>query len=209
MRQTACRFASAVGGLKSRAHNAEPIMRIIAGSAGGIRLVCPDGIARPMMDRVRGAVFSSLGEAVQGARAADLFAGSGALGIEALSRGAASCTFVDSHRKSVQSIRDNLGRAKLQGTVRQQDVAGFIATAPEAAFDLVFADPPFALAREDKAHPTSLMESGDLARCLAPGGIFAVELPFEPPTEAEGWELLRCRAYGQAWVAFYRRKSDV
>lgn len=183
-------------------------MRIIAGTAGGIRLACPEGVARPMMDRVRGAVFSSLGEAVPGARAADLFAGSGALGIEALSRGAASCTFVDSHRKAVQSIRENLSRAKLQGTVRQQDVAGFIAAAQEAAFDLVFADPPFALAREDKAHPASLMESGALASCLAPGGIFAVELPVEPPAGAEGWELLRCRAYGQAWVAFYRRKSD-
>lgn len=183
-------------------------MRIIAGSAGGIRLECPEGVARPMMDRVRGAVFSSLGEAVQGARALDLFAGSGGLGLEALSRGAASCVFVDSHRKSVQAIRTNLARAKLAGTVRQQDVAAFLSAAAEASFDLVFADPPFALSRQEKAHPEQLMDSGALARCMAPGGIFVVELPGEPPPAADAWELLRSRAYGQAWVAFYRRKAD-
>ncbi|MEY3480834.1 MAG: rRNA ((966)-N(2))-methyltransferase RsmD [Verrucomicrobiota bacterium] len=183
-------------------------MRIIAGSAGGIRLECPDGIARPMMDRVRGAVFSSLGDAVDGARVADLFSGSGALGIEALSRGATSCTFVDIHRKAGHAIRENLGRAKLSGTVRQQDVAAFVAGSAEASFDLVFADPPFALALEDKAHPVSLMHSGSLGHCLAPGGIFVVELPVEPPPGDGAWELLRCRAYGQAWVAFYRRRPD-
>jgi len=184
-------------------------MRIISGCAGGIRLECPDGIARPMMDRVRGAVFSSLGEAVQGARAVDLFAGSGGLGLEALSRGAATCTFVDSHRKAVQAVRANLDRAKLTGTVRQQDVAAFVASASDAAFDLVFADPPFALPAGDKAHPAQLMESGALARCVAPGGIFVVELPGEPPPANRAWELLRCRRYGQAWVAFYRRNPDV
>ena len=183
-------------------------MRIISGTAGGILLECPDGVARPMMDRVRGAVFSSLGDVVGGARVLDLFAGSGALGIEALSRGAASCTFVDNHRKSVAAIRDNLGRAKLKGAVRQQDVAVFLSSAPEAAFDLVFADPPFALPLEDKAHPARLMDSGTLGRSLSPGGIFVVELPVEPPPASVAWELLRCRPYGQAWVAFYRRKPD-
>ena len=183
-------------------------MRIISGSAGGLRLSCPDGVARPMMDRVRGAVFSSLGDAVSEARALDLFAGSGALGLEALSRGAASCTFVDNHRKAVAAIRDNLARAKFSGHVRQQDVAAFVAAAPEAAFDLVFADPPFPLDPVEKAHPVQLMQSGALARCLAPGGIFVVELPREPPAPGDAWELLRCRPYGQAWVAFYRRKPD-
>jgi len=162
-----------------------------------------------MMDRVRGAVFSSLGEAVSGSRALDLFAGSGGLGLEALSRGADSCLFVDSHRKSVQAIRTNLARAKLTGIVRQQDVAAFLNSAADSSFDLVFADPPFALSREDKAHPERLMESDALARCVAPGGIFVVELPGEPPPGAGAWELLRSRAYGQAWIAFYRRKADL
>ena len=183
-------------------------MRVIAGRAGGLRLDCPDGIARPMMDRVRGAVFSSLGDVVVEARVLDLFSGSGALGIEALSRGATSCVFVDRHRKAVDAIRANLARAKLHGTVRGQDVATFVAHAEPAAFDLVFADPPFALDPAESAHPARLLEGGDLARCVAPDGIFVVELPTEPPPGNASWELLRSRRYGQAWVAYYRRLPD-
>lgn len=183
-------------------------MRVIAGRAGGLRLDCPDGIARPMMDRVRGAVFSSLGEAVTGARTLDLFSGSGALGIEALSRGAASCVFVDRHRKAVETIRGNLARAGLSGTVRGQDVASFLAHAGPGTFDLVFADPPFALDPDENAHPARLLDGADLARCVAEDGLFVVELPVEPPPGNTSWELLRNRRYGQAWVAFYRRLSE-
>jgi 16S rRNA (guanine966-N2)-methyltransferase len=183
-------------------------MRVIAGTARGLRLDCPAGVARPMMDRVRGAVFSSLGDAVPGARALDLFAGSGAIGIEALSRGAASCDFVDRHRKASEVIRSNLARAKLSGHVRLQDVAAYLGRAAPASFDLVFADPPFALATGDPAHPSSLLAAGDLARCVAPGGFFVVELPQEPPEATPSWELLRNRRYGQAWVAMYRRTPD-
>jgi 16S rRNA (guanine966-N2)-methyltransferase len=183
-------------------------MRVIAGSAGGLRLDCPADIARPMMDRVRGAVFSSLGEAVTGARVLDLFAGSGAIGIEALSRGAASCVFVDRHQRAAAAIRTNLDRARLTGTVRRQEVAQFLARADAASFDLVFADPPFALDPADPAHPVTLLAGDVLPRVLAPDGIFIVELPMEPPPANASWALLRCRRYGQAWVAFYRRTPD-
>ena len=183
-------------------------MRVIAGTAGGLRLDCPSGIARPMMDRVRGAVFSSLGEAVIDARALDLFAGSGAIGIEALSRGAASCVFVDQNRKAAEVIRGNLAHARLTGTVRQQDVAAFLGHADEAAFDLVFADPPFALPVDSPAHPAVLLAGESLARCVAPGGFFVVELPQETPPGTPSWALLRSRRYGQAWVAIYRRTPD-
>ena len=183
-------------------------MRVIAGTARGLRLDCPAGVARPMMDRVRGAVFSSLGEAVPGARALDLFAGSGAIGIEALSRGAASCHFVDRNRKAAEVIRTNLARAKLTGSVRLQDVAAYLGSATPAAFDLVFADPPFALETWDPAHPHFLLAGSNLARCVAPGGFFVVELPQEPPRPDPSWELLRSRRYGQAWVAMYRRTPD-
>lgn len=183
-------------------------MRVIAGTAGGLRLDCPDGIARPMMDRVRAAVFSSLGEAVVGARVLDLFAGSGALGVESLSRGAASAVFVDRHRRAVAAIRANLARARLQGLVREQDVAGFVGAAAPDSFDLVFADPPFALAPEDAAHPAVLLSGGAIARILSGGGLFVVELPQEPPPAPVSWELRRSRRYGQAWVAFYRRLPD-
>lgn len=183
-------------------------MRVIAGTAGGLRLDCPRGIARPMMDRVRGAVFSSLGKAVDGARALDLFAGSGAIGIEALSRGATSCVFVDENRKAADVIRANLAHARLTGTVRLQDVAAFIARSEPASFDLVFADPPFALPVDDPAHPATLLAGDELARAIAPGGFFIVELPQEPPPDAPSWALLRNRRYGQAWVAIYRRTPD-
>jgi 16S rRNA (guanine966-N2)-methyltransferase len=125
-----------------------------------------------------------------------------------LSRGADSCVFVDRHRKAVEAIRGNLARAKLTGTVRAQDVAAFVAQAGPASFDLVFADPPFALATDDRAHPASLLAGGDLARAVAPDGLLVIELPAEPPHGNASWALLRSRRYGQAWIAFYRRLPD-
>jgi 16S rRNA (guanine966-N2)-methyltransferase len=161
-----------------------------------------------MMDRVRGAVFSSLGEAVPGARVLDLFSGSGAIGIEALSRGAASCLFIDRHRKAIEVIRRNLLHAHLTAAVRQQGVASAVAHAEAGAYDLVFADPPFALELDNPAHPARLLAEDHLARCVVPEGLFIVELPAEPPPGNASWELLRTRRYGQAWVAYYRRRSD-
>ena len=96
-------------------------MRVIAGTAGGIRLDVPKRDVRPTMDRVKGAIFSSLGDAVIGAHVLDLFAGTGALGIEALSRGAASARFVDHDRRAVAAIEANLARTKFTGRVVQRD----------------------------------------------------------------------------------------
>src|SRR3954451_25050254 len=120
-------------------------MRVIAGSAGGIRLDVPKKRVRPTMDRVKAAIFSSLGEDVIGARVLDLFAGSGALGIEALSRGAGSALFIDEDRQSVAAIEKNLAKTQLAGRVRQQDVFGFLKNARATAekFQIVFADPPY------------------------------------------------------------------
>src|SRR6202162_1618331 len=101
-------------------------MRVIAGSAGGIRLAVPKRGVRPTMDRVKAAIFSSLGDAVAGARVLDLFAGSGALGIEALSRGASSAVLVEEDRQSSEIIQRNLAKTKLNGHVRQQDVFDFL-----------------------------------------------------------------------------------
>ncbi|MFZ4483213.1 MAG: RsmD family RNA methyltransferase [Chthoniobacterales bacterium] len=183
-------------------------MRIIAGNAGGLRMECPQGIARPMMDRVRGAVFSSLGEAVIGARVLDLFAGSGAIGIEALSRGAATCVFVDSHRKAAEAVRTNLKKTRLEGTMRTQEVAAYLATAAPASFDLVFADPPFALPLNHPSHPAVFLANDSLARIVAPGGLCVIELPGEPGPGSGAWALLRTRRYGQAWIAYYQRDSN-
>jgi hypothetical protein len=97
-------------------------MRVIAGSAGGIRLDVPKTAVRPTMDRVKAAIFSSLGEEIIGARVLDLFAGTGALGIEALSRGAGSVLFVEENDSAVAVIERNLARTKLEGRIRKQDV---------------------------------------------------------------------------------------
>src|SRR5438094_6306407 len=101
-------------------------MRVIAGRAGGVRLTSPKSGVRPTMDRVKAAIFSSLGEMVPGARVLDLFAGSGALGIEALSRGSASAVFVESDRRAVEAIQNNLARTRLDGVVRRSDVFDFL-----------------------------------------------------------------------------------
>jgi 16S rRNA (guanine(966)-N(2))-methyltransferase RsmD len=100
-------------------------MRVIAGLAGGIRLKIPPHDLRPTMDMVREAAFSSLAELVADARVLDLFAGSGAYGIEALSRGAGDAIFVDDHPKSIETIRFNLLHTKLSGKVVRSDVFRF------------------------------------------------------------------------------------
>src|ERR1700694_5980881 len=107
-------------------------MRVIAGSAGGIHLTVPQRGVRPTMDRVKAAIFSSLADQVIGAPVLDLFAGSGGLGIEALSRGAASVLFVEEDRQSIAAIEKNLAKTKLNGRVRQQDVFEFLKPAVPA-----------------------------------------------------------------------------
>src|SRR5207249_3181638 len=119
-------------------------MRVIAGSAGGVRLAVPKRGVRPTMDRVKAAIFSSLGDAIVGARVLDLFAGTGALGIEALSRGAASAVFVEEDREAVRTIERNFITTKLRGRVWQRDVFAFLeGTRPNERYDIVFADPPY------------------------------------------------------------------
>ncbi len=119
-------------------------MRVIAGSAGGVRLAVPKHGVRPTMDRVKAAIFSSLGEAIIGVRVLDLFAGTGALGIEALSRGAASAIFVEDDRQSADAIEKNLAKTNLQGRVRDQDVFDFLRQRSNTdKFQIIFADPPY------------------------------------------------------------------
>ena len=127
-------------------------MRVIAGSAKGTKLRVPDRVSRPTSDRVREAIFSILGERVPGAAVCDLYAGSGALGIEALSRGAASTLFIERDRRAVEMIESNLEAAGLGGgSVRAMEVERFLGRGGrrEASFDLVFADPPYWKAGDD------------------------------------------------------------
>lgn len=120
-------------------------MRVIAGTYGGRRLQAPPGRdTRPTSDRVREALFSALGD-LEGARVLDLFAGSGALGIEALSRGAASCEFVDRATAAIRAIRANLETLGIEAPVHRREALQALSDASgrAAAYDLVFLDPPY------------------------------------------------------------------
>src|SRR6476661_3131729 len=134
-------------------------MRVIAGSAGGIHLDAPKSGVRPTMDRVKAAIFSSLGEEIIDARVLDLFAGTGSLGIEALSRGAASALFVEENAAALAVIERNLVRTKLAGRVRQQDVFAFL-RAPQVPeqFRIVFADPPYEKTKSGEEFTRLLLE---------------------------------------------------
>ena len=119
-------------------------MRVVAGVYGGRRLRAPAGLAtRPTADRVREALFSMLGS-VEGMRVLDLFAGSGALAIEALSRGAREAVFVDSARRAVEAVESNLAGLGIKAAVHRRDALAYIGgVGEELRFDLVFVDPPY------------------------------------------------------------------
>jgi len=184
-------------------------MRVIAGSAGGIQLDVPKSGVRPTMDRVKAAIFSSLGDAVIGARVLDLFAGTGALGIEALSRGAAAALFVEEKAAAVKTIERNLARTKLEGRVRPQDVFAFLRAshAPEQ-FRIVFADPPYEKTKSGGQFTQLLLESGELAGLLEPSGVFVLEKrPAEKTPSAPLWDVVRAQRYGATEVLFLQRAA--
>jgi 16S rRNA (guanine(966)-N(2))-methyltransferase RsmD len=136
-------------------------LRIVAGSRGGRRIDTPPGRStRPTSDRVREALFSILGaEAVEGARVLDLYAGSGALGIEALSRGAASATFVDSDARAAATIRRNLDALDFtDGHVHRRDAFAWLQAASGGPYGLVFADPPYSSAGRTAGRLSELLQ---------------------------------------------------
>jgi 16S rRNA (guanine966-N2)-methyltransferase len=180
-------------------------LRVVGGSAGGLQLVAPKG-ARPTTDRTKEALFSSLGsEPVDGVAVLDLYAGSGALGIEALSRGAASAVFVDRDRQAAAAIRANLASTGFddRGRVVSVAVATFARGATPAPFGLVFLDPPYDQPAADTADVlASLAAPGWLTagatvviECRADKGRAAATAPSRPELPA-GWRVGRERAYG-------------
>lgn len=177
-------------------------MRVVAGRLGGRRLVAPKGSdTRPTSDRVREALFSILGP-IDGVVVLDLFAGSGALGIEALSRGATSATFVDSAPGAVAAIGDNVAALGLSeaADVRREDALRFLENARAAGrqYDLVFLDPPYrraaSLARDLSEGVPALLSSTARVIC---------ESDRREPLELSGLVSGRPRLYGDTVIAIH------
>lgn len=173
--------------------------RIVAGAAGGRRLAVPPQGTRPTADRVREALFSALEAAVglDGARVLDLYAGSGALGFEALSRGAALATLVESDRTAVKVLRDNAAAVGLPGAdVRPGKVAAVLAAPPAEPYHLVLADPPYALGEDELAAVLAALVEKDWT---APGSVVVVERDRRsgPPRWPSGLSPDRSKRYGE------------
>jgi len=179
-------------------------MRIIAGSAGSIPLKVPRTLTRPTTDRVRESIFSVLGERVEGARVLDLFAGSGSLGLEALSRGAGAVDFIESHGPACEAIAQNLQKTRLEGgRVHRREVMAFLVSVPPGRYDLVFADPPYVREEKDRELLETLLGSALLASALAPGGLLVLEsLASAALPETPLWSLTNERDYGTTRVSF-------
>lgn len=181
-------------------------MRVISGSARGRTLKAPAGRdIRPTSDKVRAAIFNILvasadGPELEGARVLDLFAGTGALAIEALSRGAASAVLVDEDARALDALTANLASTKLahRAKVMRRDLEKR-PPADLGAFDVVFADPPYALVEGSRALAA-------LAPCVAPGGVAVVEHDADTESPAiAGLVAADRREYGSTGITFYRR----
>ena len=182
-------------------------MRVIAGTAKGVRLgPVPRGV-RPVSDRAREGVFSSLGAGVSGTRVLDLYAGTGAMAIEALSRGAEHATLVERNRAALGAIRDNLARARLGGTAEivPSDAFAFVTRddSPLEAFDLVFADPPYAMDQDELDGLVAGIGSAGLS-----GPVWRVVLTrpkrSSTPVIPLHWVTARRLSYGDTLVFIFR-----
>lgn len=168
------------------------------------------GDIRPTQDRVREAVFNIIRNEIAGCAFLDLFAGSGAVGLEALSRGAASATFVERDRRHLAVLRENVASAEARGVpasasaVVCADVYRYIASYSGPGFTVAFADPPYALGEErgfaDTLH--AVAERG----VVRPGGLFIAEAPSSLDASAvTGWDLVRDRTYGRTRLCIWQR----
>jgi 16S rRNA (guanine966-N2)-methyltransferase len=172
-------------------------MRIIAGRWRGRTLIAPPGEAtRPTADRAREALFSMLTSRIgsfEDLRIADIFAGTGALGLEALSRGARSCTFVERDREAVTVLKANIAKLGAEGTdIRAQAAEGFAG----GPFDIVFMDPPYGSGLGQKVLPRLMLE---------PGAWVSIETAFNEDVEVPGFEAETTRIHGKAKLTLLRR----
>tara|TARA_B100000927_G_scaffold162339_1_gene130787 strand:+ start:1024 stop:1581 length:558 start_codon:yes stop_codon:yes gene_type:complete len=184
-------------------------MRVIAGSVRRMPLKVPPQLTRPTTDRLREALFSILQGRLEGSRVLDLFAGSGSLGIEALSRGAKKAAFVERSRVAAQCIRENLKKLSLEewAIVHEQDAYEYLAASDES-FDLIMADPPYA-SNNSRDFAAELMHTPSLLRRLADDGMLIIEVEAKrEEMEAPGWQMIDRRTYGRSSILFYGREES-
>ena len=181
-------------------------MRVITGKARGVQLKTPDGMTtRPTSDRVKEALFSIIQFDIPTARVLDLFGGTGQLGIEALSRGAASAVFVDAGEPACKLIRENLKRTRLESDAKvvRADYLDYLKRCREK-FDIIFLDPPYAEVFLENA-----LKSITEIDILQSGGIIVTERPTgkELPWDFEGFTRSKDYKYGNTVLAIYRRNE--
>jgi 16S rRNA (guanine966-N2)-methyltransferase len=187
-------------------------MRLTSGSAGGIPLEVPKNVTRPTQDRVKQAIFNMLGDLVAEARVLDVFSGSGALGLECLSRGAASALLIEQDRAACDVIRKNITKTRLEGAlVRQGDVFKMLpqmAGQGNAMFDLVFADPPYANKPDEEDLSLKLAQMPDLQNLVTPGGSLILECRANRRglEDWSPWEMVRDREYGSTRILWLRKR---
>ena len=170
-------------------------MRVVSGSARGTLLEAPKGMTtRPTSDKAKEGVFSAIQGELAGARVLDIFAGSGGMGIEALSRGAASCVFVDCDAAALRCIKANLAKTKLTGRIVRADATAFLNACGER-FDIVFSDPPY--------------NRGWTAKLLPLAAKLCETDSAEPrPEPVEGLALRKTYTYGRAVVTLFDKISE-
>ena len=175
-------------------------MRVIAGSLGGRRIKSPSGHkTHPMSDKIRGAIFNMLGD-VSGLSLLDAFAGSGAVGIEAISRGAQHVTAVDSDKNAHQAIVENINELKISNSVKaiKANVSSWSDNNPDKLYDILICDPPY-----NKIQPKLL---NSLGRHVKSGSLAVYSLPpnsnFQPDLE---FTEIAAKDYGDAAIVIYRR----
>ncbi len=181
-------------------------MRVITGSARGMRLETLEGTdVRPTSEKVKEAIFSAINFEIEGRRILDLFAGSGQLGIEALSRGAERCVFTDQSQNAIEVIKRNVQKTGFlkESVVCRTDYASFLRGTKEA-FDIVFIDPPY-----NEGLYTDAVEK--TAKVMSDYGIIVVEHPadVELPEEANGFTVYRTYKYGKlVSVTIYKKNME-
>ena len=179
-------------------------MRVITGIARGRKLIEPQGMdIRPTSDQVKEAVFNIIQGDVEGRACLDLFAGTGQMGIEALSRGAKSCVFVDQSRTAVKLTKDNLEKTQLSGNVFQGDSLRFLESREQ--YDLIFVDPPY----HAGLYQNVLRRIKDFDK-LHLGGIIVVESPADQEPDSPGAPIVKVKTYkyGKIRITTFRKEEE-